>query len=89
MGDRAYAVCGPAPTIRATGRMPNGIYKKDGVFFTLTPREAARCLDIDDTTDIGERWGDSLAQSYVGNSMSVNTVRAIGTAIQKYLSTTV
>ena len=86
IGNRAYATFGPAPTIRAQGKYPAGIFKTaDGVYHTLCPREAARCLDISDDTDIGERFGVEAAQCFVGNSMSIKTVREIGIGLMEYL----
>ena len=77
-GNHAYSLDSPAPTQRATGRRPTGVYYQEGSLVTLTPRESARCMDIDDSVDIGERWGESLAQQFVGNSMSVFVMRAFG-----------
>ena len=86
IGNRAYATFGPAPTIRAQGKYPAGIFKTgDGKYHTLCPRESARCLDISDDTDIGERFGVEAAQCFIGNSMSIKTVREIGIGLMEYL----
>ena len=77
-GNHAYSTEFPAPTQRATGRYPTGVYYQEGALVTLTARESARCMDIDDSVDIGERWGETLAQQFVGNSMSVFVMRAFG-----------
>ena len=59
---------------------------RDGRLFTLTAREAARCLDIQDTVDIGERFGPEKAQEFVGNSMSIRTLTVLGKLIKRYLA---
>ena len=57
----------------------------DEEYYTLSPREAARCLDVRDSTDIGERFGVAVAQNFVGNSMSIKTIKAIGKCLREYL----
>ena len=85
LGNRMYDLNYRAITQRASGHNPTGVYMQDGTPITLTPRESARCMDIDDSVDIGERWGPEQAQEFVGNAMSVFTMRALGESIKAYL----
>jgi hypothetical protein len=40
-------------------------------------------MDADDDADIGERWGTEVAQRFVGNGMSIFTLRALGVEIKR------
>ena len=92
LGNHLYAISGPAPVQRASGHYPTGRFyqfargRAWGDVVSLSPRESARCMDIDDAADIGERYGAETAQSFVGNSMSVFCVRALGETMKAYLS---
>ena len=83
---RVYSHMGAGVTQRATGTNPTGLYEQDGAIVRLTARESARLQDIDDSVDIGLRWGEDAAQYFVGNAISVFTLRALGLEIKRLLA---
>ena len=83
---RVYSDMGAGVTQRATGTNPTGLYEQDGAIVRLTAREAARLQDLDDSVDIGLRWGEDAAQYFVGNAISVFTLRALGLEIKRLLA---
>ena len=55
------------------------------VAIQLTPREAARAMDIGDDSPIGEEHGDRVAHRLVGNGIPVRLMRHIMTPIVWFL----